>query len=178
MYAREVHKLMRRRFVPFLHEHGFSAERAGAGGSWTRVVGDDCAITLGYSLGVGCWQGVGGELELVASVQRAGRTLAWLRHSGDLLEGVRRERYRAAACELLARILDQDDLEGLAADLLQGQRDELAGQLARTQQEPDYLPPWRYQHADDVVRWCRLVAPAVPEMSQRLERVLRNSETA
>lgn len=180
--APEVHKLLRYRLLPFLHEHGFTTGGEGRG----RAVRKDGVATLRlrYNLSTGNYAPIGGTLDFEGWSFLHGRLAATFHTSElttppatyvSLMHPDDARRWRARCEENLERILTTplSDLTSAQLELLEDARPELQEDLRRCRDDASFQPTYRYTNAGDVTAWATFVARNLPRYLQYLEKPLR-----
>ncbi len=168
MKAAEVHRIMRSRFVPFLLEHGFKRLRTSA----CERVTDVGRIHIAYGLFVGCWEGVGGELEIEARANPTG-THRWINVSVfSIMNAAAKDRYRREVSRRIRKIVGQTELSELGASLLENRRAEFEAELERLSQDQSYFPNFPYLDEEDIRLWCQLIVPTLPQCIDQLQNQL------
>ena len=168
MKAPEVHKLMSRIWTPFLCEHGLQRTSKTRKG-WGSLESSEGVLTIGYELGVGYYDWTGNSIELQGEVRTATqRHVASLEPSAVLPQSgtypiALRNSLRMLGVRRLSELLEQGQVDDPASPNYVILHESFHDELRAANQNPRYVPPFRYLDEDDLRTWCKIVLPHIPE---------------
>jgi hypothetical protein len=165
MKSAAVHKFMRKKFMPFLYEHGLERPMAPAiGVACTNHAGFH--IRMGYELGVGFYDWTGNTIQLIGGVSKLGLVKRALQANSvqpdDLLPAHLRSELRSAALQKLIMIARSAQAKNSNAPNFLQSAGHILGPLRRSETDALYVPDFRYQNETDLAAWCAIVRPFIP----------------
>ncbi|MGC4033539.1 MAG: hypothetical protein QM754_17770 [Tepidisphaeraceae bacterium] len=178
MKGPEVHRWLKRRFIPLIAEHGFEAVKPFRPVPLRRQEPRG-VITLGYSIGKsGNRPPVGNAIRLEGNARGQSKHLGdfWGHLSENLLPPSLLAKLRAIGRESIETVLAAKAETEWQEIELHAARPLLINELDRTSSSQTYTPPFQYHDADDLEKWCRVIRPHIHECIEALQNRLLQSD--